>query len=537
MPVNHWAYDFLERLEAQRILPVLLSSTKPMTRQEIVDHLAPVLSSDSLLNRLSAVQRQQLAYLSVEFQEELAQRQVRSRGQTTELQKLVRHPWIDPWLPNAIYANGRNFLSVYSYPFQLYFDPIFKRQRTWNNADSLAKTEKVFENGNGFRLWGTVGSVGFAVDVRDHQEWGTRHYPGIVNYTKERLGFVRGNAKGLDHDETNAYLLYQYKYFHLAFGKEVNRWGPGYFGQLALSDYPTSYDQLKFALTGRRIRFTHVTAVLQHYNDKFFENGHVEKYLVGHRLEFAPLTWLDFGLHETIVYADRKFEAGYLNPIMFYRSAEHYLGDRDNATMGLDVEILAGRGIKIYGELFIDDLTTSKLSTDFYGNKYGYTFGGLTVNPFGLADLDLRAEYTAIRPYTYDHSGTTGYWHYRTLLGHWLGPNSTSVFAEAIYRFSQPFCFKVSGRMIRHGANRADQNAGGDPFVSRNFDKDPENVRLLGGLLQKSDQLAFFSSYEFLRNYFFQIEWRYSKYHRETTEQRVMNGISRQWTLWFSVNY
>lgn len=253
VPPAHWVYEFLERLETQRILPIVLSGTKPMTRNEIAEHLFPLYSSDSLRQRLSRVQRQQLDWLRVEFREELDRLGCQTISKETSWQRLTQHKWLRPWLPAQIYQNGRNMLSVKSDPFTLFLDPILKRQRTWTGADSLAQTEKVFENGNGWRLWGTVGSFGFWVDVRDHQQWGTRKYPGIVNYTQDRLGFVRGNANGLDHDETIAYLVYQYKYFTVSFGKDVNRWGLGYFGQLALSDWPTSYDQLRFSVGNCRL--------------------------------------------------------------------------------------------------------------------------------------------------------------------------------------------------------------------------------------------------------------------------------------------
>ncbi len=532
LPVNHWAYEFLERLEVQRILPIVLSGTKPLTRMDVAGYLAPLYASDSLQQKLSRVQRQQLSWLAVELQEELAQ----TTPIKTNLQRLVRNKWIDPWLPDFIYANGRNFYSLASSPFRINVDPILKRQRSWATADSLAKTEKVFENGNGLRLWGSVGQVGFSIDVRDHQEWGTRKYPGIVNYTKERLGFVRGNSHGLDHDETNAYLLYQHRYFTIGFGKDVNRWGPGYAGQLALSDYATSYDQLKFSVGNQRIRFTSVTAILQHYTDKFFYDGHEEKYLAGHRLEIAPSRWLNLGLHETIIYGGRKFEAAYLNPVMFYRSAEHYLGDRDNAALGLDCEILGLPKTKFYAELFIDDISTAKLGSGFYGNKYAYTLGAVHVNALGLSDLDLAIEFTRIRPFTYDHSGTTGYYHYSTLLGHWLGPNSESLFVQALYRVSQPLLFKVSGRIIRHGANPANVNVGGDYRIVRDPARDPENVNLLDGLLQSSRQLTLFGSWEFLRNYYLQMEWQWGKYDHERTSGKLTGNFT-QFTFWLCINY
>ena len=531
VPPRHWLYEFLEKLETRRVLKAVLTGTKPMTRTEMAEYLKPLLASDSLQRTLSRTERRQLEYARVEFREELA-----TAAASTSLTKAVRHPWIDPWLPDTIYQNGRNLLAVESAPFRLYLDPIVKRQRLWATADSLDGEEKVFENGNGLRLWGSAGRFGYYIDVRDHQEWGSRDYPGIVNYTRERLGFVRGNAHGLDHDETTAYILYTQKYFSLCFGKDVNRWGPGSAGQLALSDHPTSYDQLKFSLGNDRIKFTSLTAVLQHYSDTFFDNGHEEKYLAAHRLEMAPWSWLNIGLHETIIYGGRKFEAAYLNPVMFYRSAEHYLGDRDNATMGLDFEWFALCKTKLYGELFIDDISTGKLNSGFYGNKFAYTVGAWHVNALGISDLNLRAEYTRIRPHTYNHSGITGYWHYNTLLGHWSGPNSDHVLLEAAWRPTQPLSLKGSAGWRRHGANPVGSNVGGDPFVMRDPDRDPEFVSFLDGQRERTSSISLQASYEFLRDVYLQLSWRTARYE-QAAAQGLATGRRNELLFVLSWNY
>jgi len=476
---EHWVYEYLERLEAKQFLPFVLNATRPMTRVEIAGYINSVYQNKQKLNR---VERDQLQYLIGEFREELPG--IYSR-QTTTLDRITGSKWLDPVLPDIIYANGRNLLSVSSGPLRFYWDPILSRKRLYATADTLADKERVFEDSNGFVFWGTIGNnVGFYTNVRDTREWGTRSYPGRLNTTAERLGFVQGSGgEQIYHDETSAYVVLNYKSFYFQFGKDKNLWGPGYRGQLGLSDWATSYDFAKLQVISRRFKFTALWGVLQHYNTDFFIGNHKEKYIAAHRLEFAPFDFMELGLYETLIYSGRKFEPGYLNPVMFYRSAEHYLGDRDNATMGLDVELTLVPNTKIYGELFLDDLTTGKLGSGFYGNKFAYLVGGYYVDAAGIPNVDVRIEYARVRPYTYSHKfDLNSYRHYSTGLGHWTGPNSDDLYLELAYRYSRRLKFKSFFEARRHGANADSVNYGGSIFIPHHSE-DPENVQILDGEL------------------------------------------------------
>lgn len=511
VPSNHWVYDFLDRMETKGIVPSVLASTKPLTRQEIAAYLVEIEKSGAALSR---VENEQYAFLCREFAEEMTQKGS-SRRQTKipRLSQLTHHKWIDPWLPDEIYANGRNFLSMTSGPLKAYWDPVFLRSAMTAQADTLPQTDQVFQAANGFVLWGIVGKhLGFYSNVRDTKEWGTRTYPH-GNFSSEGLGFAQGHGNYIYHDETVAYLVYTWKYFNIEFGKDKNRWGPGYHGQLALSDHPTSYDLIKLQYSSRRVRFTSMMGFLKNYTANYFYGDPQEKYLAAHRLEFSPIKQLDIGLHETIIFAGRKFEPAYLNPMMFFRSAEHYLGDRDNATMGLDFELKIIANTKLYGELFIDDISTGKLGSGFYGNKYAYLFGIHHVDIFGIPNLDVHLEYARVRPYTYTHKeDITSYRHFTTNLGHWIGPNADDLFCELRYRTSRRLLFKSQFEIRRHGANTEKQNIGGSIFRPHLFPADPEYVDFLQGIRERTTTMGIVGSYEVVRNSFIEISYIYENY-------------------------
>ncbi|MDZ7265529.1 MAG: hypothetical protein ONB16_13205, partial [candidate division KSB1 bacterium] len=42
VPLNHWVYDYLERLEARQVIQGVLNASKPLSRIEIAQYLAKV---------------------------------------------------------------------------------------------------------------------------------------------------------------------------------------------------------------------------------------------------------------------------------------------------------------------------------------------------------------------------------------------------------------------------------------------------------------------------------------------------------------
>jgi len=512
LPTSHWVYDFLDRLETRGLLPRLLGDTRPMTRLAIARELLPLLSR---LEELSRAEGEQIEFLKSELREEFGQLGVEFTGQSTGWSRLVRHGLVDPWAPDLLYANGRNMLDFSlplpgesTPPLRIWIDPVLNFDGLAASADTLTSTERVNHLERGIALRGSLGNyIGFYSDARDNQEWGTRRYPGIVNFTREGLGFVRGSGSGkqMDYDETVAGIVYSRDWLTLHMGKDRNHWGPGYAGQLMLSDHPTSYDQIKVEVAASRLRFTMLWAVLQHYNTRYFTGNHQEKYLAAHRLEFSPWPFLAVALHEMILYSGRSFEPSYLNPLNFFRSAEHYLGDRDNAAMGLDFQLKVLPKTKLYMELLLDDVTSSKLGSGFYGNKYAILTGGHHVDLFGVSGLDLRGEYTRIRPYTYTHDGVTNFQHYSTNLGHRLGPNAEGIFVQMEYRYNRPLLLKAAWERTRHGSNPAGINVGGSLYEARNHLLDSEYVDFLEGDLETANSLKLAVSYEFLRNGFVQL--------------------------------
>jgi hypothetical protein len=72
LPVDHWAYHYLDRMKIKGLLPEWLNGTRPLDREEMaaaVLTLAEAVEGDH--SRITGVERQRLRWLEREFAEEL----------------------------------------------------------------------------------------------------------------------------------------------------------------------------------------------------------------------------------------------------------------------------------------------------------------------------------------------------------------------------------------------------------------------------------------------------------------------------------
>ncbi|MFQ5650478.1 MAG: capsule assembly Wzi family protein [bacterium] len=510
VPLNHWAYQFIERFEAKGVITGALNSTRPYSRAEMVEYLVQIQDNVHQGYRLNAVEEQQLQFLRFEFGEEFKHKTGRNGvdGQS-RIARLKQSKVFGKIFPGFLYKNNRNLFEVNSEGFKAFIDPVFYQQWLYATPDTVSGTEKVFERTHGLTLRGQLGThLGFFFDFRDTKQWGTRTYPDRFDISLEGLGFVNGYGTHIWHDETNAYLVFKLPYLQLVLGKGVNTWGPGFNGALGLSDNATSFDQIKLQTKLWRLKFTYLWGFLRTFPRIAQADGTTNpKSIVAHRLEIDVAKWLDVGLYEMVVFGDRRFEFAYINPINFYRSAEHFVSDDDNASIGFDFELLLIPNVKLYGELFIDDLTTSKIGSGFHGNKTGVLAGGLWADAFQVDNLDLRVEYARTRPYLYTHrKAINTYSHFNTGLGHWLGPNADNLFARVQYRFSKSFFIAATFQSTRHGDNPPDKNTGGD--LTRPVEDGGQlSVSFLEGIRESRQSVSFEARYELFRNLYLGVNY------------------------------
>jgi hypothetical protein len=156
-----------------------------------------------------------------------------------------------------------------------------------------------------------------------------------------------------------------------------------------------------------------------------------EKFIAGHRAQIKINNNLYTSFSELVVYGNRSPEIGYLNPISFYWSQEHNLGDLDNILMAFDISYRVIPGLIVYNTLLIDELSWQDIMSDWWGNKYSYQIG-LFFTSSNMSLPDLRLEYNVTRPWTYTHPDFS-YAHREKSLGSPYGPSSKVLRLESFY--------------------------------------------------------------------------------------------------------
>ena len=257
----------------------------------------------------------------------------------------------------------------------------------------------------------------------------------------------RGIAKpfmdeGYDYPVAEGYLSYTpNKFFNLQFGHGKNFIGDGY-RSLLMSDNASPYPYFKLNTTFWKLKYTNTWMSLRDVRPAVTENGSFRtKYMANHYLSYNVTKRLNIGLFESVVWENdnnRGFDLNYLNPVIFYRAIEFSTGARGgNAIIGLTSKYKFSDEINIYGQMIIDEFSTSDVfgGNQSWKNKLGYQLGVKYFDAFKIPGLFLRAEYNQVRPYTYSHNtGVLNYGHNNQSMAHLWGSNFREILAIARYK-------------------------------------------------------------------------------------------------------
>ncbi len=498
VPLQHWSYQFLDRLEAKGFFRAMSGRVLPISRMELARILAQIEEKAKTgSQQLTNTERDRLDQLKGEFHEELETLNVQFDPRYSE-----RHLFSWSEQENVVHAD-----------FDFGFNLDVKR------GDQYPTTERTSHTTLGGILRGNLkNSLGFQTFVRNTIHRGME----IVepNFDPSKGIPIKSAGKNVYTDEAIAYLIWKLPWFQLEVGRDQAKWGPAYRGSLMLSAQNPLFDMIKLTTQYKRFNFTSI-------------HGHLnssagQKYLAAHRLEIKIAPWLFMAGSEAVVYGNRGIEFQYLNPIMPYHVAEHHLGDRDNNAIGFDMTLFPVRNLKSYFELFIDDYTLSKSVFHYYGNKFAFIAGGLWIEPLGLKDLDLRLEYARVEPYVYTHQYSINvYQNYNQNMGHWLGPNADDWFFEANYSPIRELSLTCSLEMIRKGAGELSQ-----PW----HESDGTRKQFLSGVVEKKNSYGLKITDQIFRDAFLSIK----AYWIQTDNLKRVpgdNSLDRQVNFEFLLNY
>lgn len=252
-------------------------------------------------------------------------------------------------------------------------------------------------------------------------------------------GYRTRKGDKLRLDNLNADISYRNSWLTAALGRGRFQVGNAISGSLVLSDQVNDYGY--FLAEGRvgawQLSFLHgsLTAAKETPAVRNAEDLIPDKYVALHQVTYQHRDWLTLFGGESVIYGKRGLDLNYLLPHTFWRVTEHNLGDRDNVLIFAGTSVKPARKLTLYLNGILDELTYSKLFTNWWGNKYALQTGAALYLPAlssaGNAPPRLVLEATAVRPWTYTHyTNHTMYSHDGRPLGYAKGSNLVDISAE-----------------------------------------------------------------------------------------------------------
>jgi hypothetical protein len=444
LPQGDKANILIERLEikAKTDSALNFSKTKPLSRKSIVYAAGNYVQKFGKAS-LSKVDQYNLNSLYLNNLEFLTPEQLASYKSKKPLAK-------------NFYTTPANLYEVHVKDFDLVVNPViqFVLSKENNNSESL------FLNSRGLYVRGKIANkIGYYAYITDNQERDPMYVRDWVNRRSAvpGAGFYKPfKTTGYDYFDARGYFTFNVtKYIDVVFGYDKNFIGNGH-RSMFLSDEGNSNLFLKLNTRIWKVNYQNIFMELHNAHIPGGDRLIPKKYAVVHHLDMAFTKWLNVGLFEGVIFGRKdRFDFGYLNPIIFYRSIEQQNGSFDNSLAGLDVKANIAKSFQVYGQLSLDEFLLSEIKKNrgWWANKWGIQIGGKYVDAFGLKNLDLQIEHNRVRPFTYSHrDSVANYTHYNQPMAHPLGANFSETIGIARYQPAPKWT--VIGKLIYYTQGR-----------------------------------------------------------------------------------
>ncbi|GAB6281879.1 MAG: hypothetical protein STSR0008_06220 [Ignavibacterium sp.] len=519
-PLNNNVYDFLDRVSIKGIIdfnPLI----KPLTRTEIIKYLSVIENNKS---KLSSVEQQDLNWFLKEYAEDIYSEQMQNK----DLKEGI------------IYRNELSRYRIFYYKDSLLtfnFTPTFRFE--FQNDYEENQTSL----GWGFSAFGSIANnLGFRINFNDNSTRGDRIDKQLRFNTEQGKIYSKNEIDRVDFSRTNGSIIYHKNWLTIGGAKENFIIGNSYRSQLILSTKSPSFPSIYMKLNPTKwlqFYFMHgwllsgeVDSSASYQTDFNFREVERDKYYAMHAIQINPIHNLSFSIGETMIYSDHSPYFGYFIPFLIFRSVDHMFsyGGADagnNGSLFFDAKYFPINNFQIYGSLFIDELSLTKLlegNTD--RNQLGFTLG-TSIYDFGIDNLLLRLEYTRILPWVYSNwIPAQTYTNSNYLMGHYIGQNSDQIYAQINYYAMRGLSFKLWGEYIRRG---------GTSDIANQYTSPGEDF--LYGVRRNDSNFGFEINYEFIYDLFIKLKYQYSFVEDEDKVRTPDWQLGNNHTFGFSINY
>ena len=437
--INH----FMDRMEIKSRSDSFFnySKTRPFTRRHVVEAARHFEQSGIALSKTDVAN---LRSIYLENNEYLTGEE---RTRFASKKPLLKH----------FYKTPANLYEVHTPDFDLVLNPVFQ----YTISKESDNDQHLFLNSRGLTLRGRIAKkIGFSTYLTDNQE---RSPSYVQQFITERsavpgAGFYKPfkAAGGVDYFDARGHITFNVtRYIDIQFGYDKNFIGNGH-RSMFLSDFGNNNLFLKLNTRIWRINYQNLFMELQTAHIPGGDRLIGKKYAAMHHLDVAVTKWLNIGVFEGVIFGRRdRFDFGYLNPIIFYRSIEQQNGSFDNSIVGLDAKANFAKSFQVYGQFALDEFVLSEIKKNrgWWANKWAIQLGAKYIDAFGIKNLDLQLEHNRVRPFTYSHrDSVANYTHYNQPMAHPLMANFQEFIG--ILRYQPIPKLYVTGKLIGYRQGR-----------------------------------------------------------------------------------
>lgn len=508
VPANHPVYAFLKKMQVQGILKNYNDVVLPKSKKEIQEYLRQIDRSKNLLSPTD---------------QEFLDRMLKHLDMSVHKQIILKdfpHRFFDKLVKDEERHLYYYSDSTITFKVDPLFDYRFIHSDYYKDNASLLNFGGILSGSyNGWFGFYIKGSNGIVINNRNVAE--------LDPLVKESFTFNKTKINFFD--ETSGYLRLQKGIVSLQLGRERVLWGQDYINRMILSNNPQLFDFIRLNLAYKSLSYNFIHGwLVQPPITTFIDSltGYIKssspKYIALSRLGFMPNNSISLGVSQFVIYSNRPFQAAYLNPFLFWESAQRSMNDLDNSFLAFDGRFLITDGLELTGNIIFDDIRLNVLAKGEFANisnRSAWQIGMMLTNPILINDLDIKMEYLQIRPYTFSHPGigeSLTYTNNGRLLGINLQPNSTRFSLQFDYRFSSRIYTSILWNHTLHGNNFYDlngnlvKNVGGNIFYNYN-QLSNETAPLLDGILEKVDQVVVNFQYEITYGYYVGLSYNFER--------------------------
>ena len=459
--LNEDYYHWIDRYEIKsgRIVSGFFTSVKPYKRDVIAKYLDTLSLNESIFtSRSDQYNREFLRNDSWEW----------SRSETSTSKK--------PFL-KELYKKKSDLVYIDKPEFDLHVNPVLYLSVGSDNRRDVPTTI----NTRGLEIRGMIDrKVGFYTFLGENQSV----LPLYVQEEVDRNRVVPHEGywktfkdNGVDFFQARAYIDFNIsKHIYMQFGNDRTFIGNGY-RSLIFSDYSPPTLFLRANVRVWKLNYMYQLNRMAADARTSGNQRYPEKFAAFHHLTFNIGKKFNLGVFESVVFSpqdsvnNNSFDYSYLNPVIFFRAIEQQYGSSDNALLGLDFKWNMLKGVSMYGQLVLDEFKLDEVMAGdgWWANKYSMQLGLKYIDAFGVSNLDLHAEFNAVRPYTYSHYSQYGsYSNYRQSLAHPLGANFNEWVGIIRYQPIPKLNLIAKTFFANPGRDDVDQNWGGDILKNYN---------------------------------------------------------------------